>query len=99
MINLKKLRLIALIEGTTLLLLLFVAVPLKYKMGLPEVVSVMGPVHGVAFVAYVVSLIAALGMGIISSLKLIVGTVAAFVPFGSFVFERVMLKEAQSPAQ
>jgi len=96
LINLKRLRLVALIEGTTLLLLLFVAVPLKYKMGLPEIVSVMGPVHGFAFVAYVAALIAALGTGIISSVKLILGTVAAFIPFGSFVFERFMLKETQS---
>lgn len=93
MINLKRLRTVAIIEGSTLVLLLFVAVPLKYKMGMPAFVSVMGPVHGVAFLAYIAALIAALGVGLITSLKLVVGTVAAFIPFGSFVFEKMMLKD------
>ena len=39
--ELSKIRLIALIEGSTLLLLLFVAMPLKYKLGMPMAVSVM----------------------------------------------------------
>ena len=99
MINLKRLRIVALIEGTTLLLLLFVAVPLKYKMGMPAFVSVIGPVHGVAFLLYVLALIAALGVGLISSVKLVVGTVAAFIPFGSFVFERFMLKDSPERAE
>lgn len=93
MINLKRLRMVAIIEGSTLVLLLFVAMPLKYKMGMPAFVSAMGPIHGVAFLAYIAALIAALGVGLITSLKLIVGTVAAFIPFGSFVFEKVMLKD------
>lgn len=75
------------------MLLLFVAVPLKYKLDMPEVVSIMGPVHGVAFLSYIAALIAALGVGLITSLKLVVGTVAAFIPFGSFVFEKLMLKD------
>ena len=83
----------AIIEGSTLVLLLLVAVPLKYKMGMPTVVSIMGPIHGVAFLAYIAALIAALGVGLITSLKLVVGTVAAFIPFGSFVFEKMMLKD------
>lgn len=93
MINLKRLRTVAIIEGSTLVLLLFVAMPLKYKMGMPAFVSVMGPIHGIAFIAYIVALIAALGVGVITSIKLIVGTVAAFIPFGSFVFEKLMLKD------
>lgn len=93
MINLKRLRTVAIIEGSTLVLLLFVAMPLKYKMGMPAFVSVMGPIHGIAFIAYIVALISALGVGVITSIKLIVGTVAAFIPFGSFVFEKLMLKD------
>ncbi len=90
--TMKQLRVIALIEGTTLILLFLVAVPLKYQFDLPIAVSVMGPIHGVAFIAYIVALVAALGSGLIGIVKLVVGTLAAFVPFGSFVFERFMLK-------
>jgi integral membrane protein len=44
--SLKALRLIALLEGTTLILLVLVAMPLKYQFGLPIAVSIMGPIHG-----------------------------------------------------
>lgn len=93
MLKLKNLRTIAVIEGTTLLLLVFIAVPLKYNMGLSVAVTALGPIHGVAFVLYIIALISGLGAGLINSLKLIVGTVAAFIPFGSFVFERYMLAD------
>ena len=91
--NLKLLRMIAMVEGTTLLLLFFVAVPLKYQLDLPVAVSIMGPIHGFAFIAYILALVAALGFNLINILRLVVGTVAAFVPFGSFVFEHFMLKD------
>jgi|SRR5690554_631065 len=43
---------ISLLEGLSLLLLLFVAMPLKYLWGMPEVVSVVGMAHGVLFLVY-----------------------------------------------
>lgn len=92
--TIKHLQLIAIIEGTTLILLLLVAMPLKYNFGLPEAVSLVGPVHGIAFIIYISALISALGAGLINALKLVVGTVAAFIPFGSFIFEHYMLKES-----
>ncbi len=47
------LRIVALIEAVAFLLLLFVAVPLKHLAGIPEPVLILGPVHGIAFLAYV----------------------------------------------
>lgn len=90
--TLKQLRIIALIEGTTLILLLLVAMPLKYKFGMPEAVSIMGPLHGIAFIVYIGALMTALSSSLINSLKLVIGTIAAFIPFGTFLFERLMLK-------
>lgn len=46
-----RLRRMCLVEAVTLLALLFVAVPLKHLAGQPSAVSVMGPVHGFAFLA------------------------------------------------
>lgn len=97
--TLKQLRIIALIEGTTLILLFLVAMPLKYKFDMPIAVSLMGPIHGIAFLVYIGALIAALGSSLINSIKLIVGTIAAFIPFGSFIFERFMLKSNISDFQ
>ncbi len=51
--QLRKLEVASLIEATTLVLLLGVAVPLKHFAGRPEAVTVMGPVHGIAFCFYV----------------------------------------------
>lgn len=49
---LRHLRLASALEGTTLLLLLGLAVPLKHLAGWPQAVSVLGPVHGAAFLFF-----------------------------------------------
>ena len=91
--ELSKIRAMALIEGSTLLLLLLVALPIKYKLGLPIAVSVMGPIHGIAFMLYLAVLSLAFIDKTITPIKLLVGAVAAFIPLGSFAFEWFMLKE------
>lgn len=50
--SLRTLRLASLGEGATLLLLLLIAVPLKRLAGWPTGVSIMGPIHGAAFLLY-----------------------------------------------
>lgn len=48
-----RLRLVAFIEGVSYLILLFVAMPLKYLYEQPQAVRSVGTIHGVLFVAYV----------------------------------------------
>jgi integral membrane protein len=48
----RRLRYASLLEGTTLLVLLAIAVPLKHVAGWDMGVKVMGPIHGLAFVSY-----------------------------------------------
>ena len=48
----KLFRIIALLEGLSYILLLFVAVPLKYSLGDPTYVKLLGMPHGILFVAY-----------------------------------------------
>ena len=50
----KSLRLLALLEGLSLLSLFFVAMPLKYIWDKPEMVPSVGMAHGVLFVMYAV---------------------------------------------
>lgn len=45
-------RLAATFEGLTLLVLLLVAVPLKHFYGYRDWVSILGPLHGFAFLFY-----------------------------------------------
>lgn len=85
---LRRLRLAGLIEGTTLLVLLLVAVPLKHLAGLPGLVSVMGPVHGLAFVAYLVALVDNLAGGGWRPRDMMRAGLVALVPLGTFINDR-----------
>ena len=51
--QIRAFRMTALAEGSSFLLLLFVAMPMKYLMGMPRVVTVVGAIHGVLFLLYV----------------------------------------------
>jgi len=91
-LTINTLRKAALIEGTTLVLLVLIALPLKYYYGYPEAVRIMGPIHGMAFLGYVFILTSSLSKDQITLVKWIIALFAAFIPFGSFIFERFMLK-------
>ncbi|QTR49539.1 DUF3817 domain-containing protein [Candidatus Thiothrix anitrata] len=86
---------IAILEGSTLLLLLFLAVPAKRLFGYPEAVTLVGSIHGAAFIVYVVALIAFFAGKHLNFRQLGMGLFAAFIPFGSFVFEHKILKPKQ----
>ena len=45
------------IEGLSAVLLMCIATPVKYLMDAPHMVEVLGPIHGVLFMLYVLSLI------------------------------------------
>jgi integral membrane protein len=78
------LRLAALIEGCTLVTLACIAAPLKHLAGIPTVSAIMGPVHGIAFVAYVWLIFSThrqLGWTTGEMLRLLV---PALIPFGTF---------------
>ncbi len=81
------------VEAISLLLLLFVAMPLKYLAGMPEPVSVVGMAHGLLFVTY-----AFCGVLLLEELdwgygKLLLALVIASIPFGPFIFERQLFPE------
>jgi integral membrane protein len=78
-------RLVALVEGVTTLLLFFAAMPVKYLLGDPLWVQIVGPIHGYAFLAYLVMMVVALrGLGWSVS-DWTRTTLASFVPFGTFL--------------
>lgn len=47
-------RLVALLEGISYILLLFIAVPIKYFGNDPQYVKMLGMPHGLLFVAYII---------------------------------------------
>ena len=82
--DLRRLRYASAFEGTTLLLLVLVAVPLKHLAGLPAGVRIMGPAHGLAFTFYVWSVIEAAAAGALGQRDVARLLLAALVPLGSF---------------
>ncbi|MEL6442611.1 MAG: DUF3817 domain-containing protein [Bacteroidota bacterium] len=93
-----RLRLAGLVEGTSFLVLLFIAMPLKYLADQPEAVSVVGWVHGALFVLFGVALLIAMQDEGWSLKKAAVIFIAAVVPFGPFVIDRQLKREQEAAA-
>jgi integral membrane protein len=83
--QIRWLRWVSLVEASTLLILLLVAVPLKHAFGFAAATRIMGPVHGAAFVAYTWSVIAVVSRGGWSRYDVARLGFSAFVPFGGFL--------------
>lgn len=79
-------ELVAWLEGLSYLVLLAVAMPLKYFAGVPLATRVAGLIHGLAFVAYAVVVIDALAIRQWSRRTAALGLLAGFLPAGTFVF-------------
>lgn len=75
-------------EGTSLLLLMGVAMPLKYMFDSPGAVRVVGMAHGILFLAYCAAAIILAGRERWGASKLARCLIASCLPFGTFVFER-----------
>ena len=84
----KHFRTVAYLEGSSFLLLLFIAMPMKYMMGMPLAVKMVGWVHGLLFVVYVVLLGMVRAEQGWSAKKTALAFLAAVLPFGTFVFDR-----------
>jgi len=88
-----RLRAVGWMEGASFLVLLGVAMPLKYLAGVPMAVKVVGWAHGVLFIAFCAALVQTMrnrrwGIG-----RAALGFLAALVPFGTFVFDRSLQRE------
>lgn len=84
------LRRVALIEGASFLILLGIAMPLKYLAGMPLAVKVVGWAHGVLFVAFCFLLLQAMLVMGWSFARSAVVFVASLLPFGPFLLDRKM---------
>lgn len=85
---LKLLKYTAILEGVSLLLLFGIAMPLKYWVGEPWAVEVVGMAHGLLFIAYIILVFV---LGIIRKWKFTIislSMLASVVPFGTFYAEK-----------
>lgn len=91
-----RFKVVGYLEGISFLLLLLVAMPLKYAAGIDQAVSIVGMAHGVLFVMYILAAFhafIALKWGI---KKLFWAMVASVLPLGTFIFESHLKKEMQA---
>jgi len=92
--SLGRLRLVSYMEGISLLLLAGIAVPLKYWAGDPMLVRIIGPVHGILFLLFIVM---TLSVGVErqwsftkTTLKILISCI---IPFGTFYVDKQILKK------
>ncbi|TAE30920.1 MAG: DUF3817 domain-containing protein [Candidatus Kapaibacterium sp.] len=82
--QLGRLRIVSYAEGASFLILLCIAMPLKYLAGMPGMVRVVGMAHGLLFVLYIMQVILAKIEYDWSMKTMILGIIASVLPFGPF---------------
>jgi len=89
--DIARFKIIAKLEGISFLLLLFIAMPLKYGMDMPLAVKYVGWAHGLLFVLYILLLIVVSVNHDWKIKKIFLAFVAALLPFGPFYFDKKYL--------
>ena len=89
-------KIIATLEGISLLALLFIAMPLKYIWDMPEYVRVVGMAHGLLFIVYII-----IASMLKSELKwpfskYLIICLASVIPFGTFYIEYKYFKNIEN---
>jgi integral membrane protein len=96
MTPLGRLRVVAFVEGCSYLLLLGVAMPLKYVLGMPLAVKVVGAIHGGLFVLFCGALLQAMIAARWSLLRAGIVFASSLVPFGTFFIDGRLKREADA---
>jgi len=89
--TLGRFRTIAIAEGISFLILLGIAMPLKYFADKPVFVDVFGWIHGLLFIGYMIS---GLQLKIEHNWplgKTAIAVLAALIPFGPFILDKKIL--------
>lgn len=93
-----RLRILGLIEGVSFLVLLGIAMPLKYAWDMPMAVKIVGWTHGMLFIGFAALLIYAMILARWSLRRGALVFVAALVPFGPFLIDRRIKNYASEAA-
>jgi len=95
-----RLRIIGFLEGISLIVLVFIAVPLKYWGEQPGLVKLIGPIHGLLFTLFVFS---TLNVAVTYRWKFTETSwkvlLACMIPFGTFYIDKHILKPQEAISQ
>ena len=86
--NLKRFRLVALLEGISFIVLLFIAMPIKYMLGEPIVVKIAGMAHGGLFLLFLYLLFVTAREFKWNLSFISIAFVASLLPFGTFFLDK-----------
>ncbi len=92
--TLKAFRITAFLEGLSYILLLFVAVPVKYMLGNESLVKILGMPHGLLFVLYIIFAFWLKPDSKWTTKEFLLILVASLIPFGTFYIDRKYLRPA-----
>jgi integral membrane protein len=90
-----NLRLIGFIEGVSFLVLLLVAMPLKYFLGYPMAVKITGWIHGILFILYIVAVFMAIEAMQWNWFAVLVALSVSLIPIGTFLLDTSLRKREQ----
>ncbi len=90
---LDQFRLVAILEGISYLLLLGIGMPLKYITHIIIVIKIMGWMHGILFIAYILTLARVAFANKWSLIKVLVAFIASLLPFGTFILDKKLKQE------
>lgn len=91
----RYLRFTGIAEGISFLVLLLIAMPLKYYFGLPIAVKVVGWIHGVLFIAYIFIVMLSIKIMRWNWFSVGVALAASLVPIGTFVLDASWKRRAE----
>jgi integral membrane protein len=83
-----NLRLIGFIEGVSFLVLLLIAMPLKYYLGFPMAVKITGWIHGVLFILYIAAVLLSIKAMQWNWFSVLLALGASLIPIGTFVLDK-----------
>jgi integral membrane protein len=86
-------RKIAMTEGISFLVLLFIAMPMKYMAGMPLAVTIIGGIHGALFVLFIIMAWLVKNEYQRDFLWIVKAFVASIIPFGTFIMDKEWKKE------
>jgi len=93
MSELQKFRLINKIEGISFIILIFIAMPLKYSFGYPMATKLVGMLHGLLVFAFIYQIIEAKKEAGFTLKETALYSILSLIPFGSFYTDKLLARK------
>lgn len=90
--SIRNFRIIAISEGISFLILLLIAMPLKYFAGIPEAVKLVGWIHGVLFIVYILAVFLIRKSLHWNFAQVMMALIASVLPGGPFIMNHKFFK-------